>query len=68
MRGTVVVLAMLGTWFAVASPGSAASVRGLSAVLQTAPLKSGYAVGESLVPFDVRDVTGPNKGKQLCYI
>ena len=30
-------------------------------------VKSGLPVGESVGPFDVDDVTGPNKGKTLCY-
>jgi hypothetical protein len=31
------------------------------------PVKSGQAVGELVSPFDVEDITGPNKGKTLCY-
>jgi hypothetical protein len=31
------------------------------------PVKSGQAVGDSVSPFDVEDITGPNKGKTLCY-
>jgi hypothetical protein len=30
-------------------------------------VKSGLAVGESVNPFLVDDITGPNKGKTLCY-
>jgi hypothetical protein len=30
-------------------------------------VKSGLAIGEFTSPFDVDDVTGPNKGKTLCY-
>jgi hypothetical protein len=30
-------------------------------------LKSGLQVGEFATPFDVQDITGPNKGKTLCY-
>jgi hypothetical protein len=30
-------------------------------------IKSGLAIGELASPFDVDDVTGPNKGKTLCY-
>jgi hypothetical protein len=29
---------------------------------------SGLKVGESPSAFDVVDVSGPNKGKQLCYV
>ena len=31
------------------------------------PVKSGQAVGDFVSPFDVDDITGPNKGKTLCY-
>jgi len=31
-------------------------------------LTSGFQVGQRTPPFDVVDVTGPNKGKQLCYV
>ena len=30
-------------------------------------VKSGQKVGEPVSPFDVEDITGPNKGKTLCY-
>ena len=30
-------------------------------------LQSGVAVGDFAAPFDVKDITGPNKGKSLCY-
>ena len=30
-------------------------------------VKSGQKAGESVSPFDVEDVTGPNKGTTLCY-
>ena len=30
-------------------------------------LKSGLEVGKSATPFNVRDITGPNAGKTLCY-
>jgi hypothetical protein len=29
--------------------------------------KSGLPVGESVGPFNVQDITGPNQGKSLCY-
>lgn len=44
-----------------------------SAVLLTASvawagdLKSGLQPGDSAGAFNVTDVTGPNKGKSLCY-
>ena len=31
-------------------------------------LKSGLQPGDKTSPFDVRDITGPNKGKSLCYV
>ncbi|WP_435009221.1 hypothetical protein P12x_000472 [Tundrisphaera lichenicola] len=31
------------------------------------PVKSGQKVGESVSPFDVDDITGPNQGSTLCY-
>ncbi len=30
-------------------------------------VKSGQAVGDPVSPFNVEDITGPNKGKTLCY-
>jgi hypothetical protein len=30
-------------------------------------VKSGLPVGESVPPFNVRDITGPSAGKTLCY-
>jgi hypothetical protein len=30
-------------------------------------VQSGLKPGEFVRPFDVDDVTGPNKGKTLCY-
>ena len=30
-------------------------------------VQSGLKLGEFVRPFDVDDVTGPNKGKTLCY-
>ena len=31
------------------------------------PVTSGQKAGDFVSPFDVEDVTGPNKGKTLCY-
>jgi hypothetical protein len=33
-----------------------------------AGVKSGPQQGTALDPFQVVDVSGPNKGKQLCYV
>lgn len=30
--------------------------------------RSGPKVGSGISAFDVHDVTGPNKGKTLCYV
>jgi hypothetical protein len=30
-------------------------------------LKSGLQVGEATKAYNIRDITGPNKGKTLCY-
>jgi hypothetical protein len=30
-------------------------------------VKSGLQPGDFPTPFDVQDITGPNKGKSLCY-
>ena len=38
------------------------------ALLAEDALKSGFQVNERTPPFDVVDVSGPNKGKQLCYV
>ena len=32
-----------------------------------ADLQSGLQVGEAAGVFNVKDITGPNKGKSLCY-
>ena len=29
--------------------------------------QSGVDVGDHVSPFDVQDITGPNKGTSLCY-
>jgi hypothetical protein len=36
-------------------------------LLVAAEVKSGLAAGESPAAFNVKDITGPNKGKSLCY-
>lgn len=49
--------------------GSAIAVSAFLAgvVVAGADLKSGLQVGDAASPFEVRDITGPNKGKSLCY-
>lgn len=36
-------------------------------VVVAADLQSGLQVGADAGPFNVKDITGPNKGKSLCY-
>ena len=39
----------------------------LMAASAFAAVESGLKPGTRTMPFDVVDVSGPNKGKQLCY-
>jgi hypothetical protein len=39
----------------------------ISAPTMGEELKSGLQVGDSAGAFNVKDCTGPNKGKSLCY-
>ena len=39
----------------------------VTGVVIAADLQSGLQVGDSAGPFNVKDITGPNKGKSLCY-
>jgi hypothetical protein len=50
----------------VTSLSALASVASLMAA--DAALKSGLQPGDKTSPFDVQDITGPNKGKKLCYV
>jgi hypothetical protein len=36
-------------------------------VMAADPVKSGLATGEFVPAFNVKDCTGPNEGKTLCY-
>ena len=49
--------------FVFAIAGIAASI----AIPSMAAVKSGLEEGASPAPFHVMDVTGPSKGKKLCY-
>lgn len=40
---------------------------GLYADDKAGECESGLKAGSSVPAFQVRDITGPNKGKQLCY-
>jgi hypothetical protein len=44
-----------------------ASIVTVGALYAGDAVQSGLKPGESVNPFDVDDVTGPNKGKTLCY-
>lgn len=39
----------------------------VGAVAMAEDLKSGLQIGEHAGPYNVKDITGPNKGKSLCY-
>src|SRR6476661_9189240 len=46
---------------------TAACLLAVAGVAFAAELESGLPVGESVPAFNVRDITGPNEGKTLCY-
>ena len=46
---------------------SAAAMLGVMASSAVAGVKSGLQEGDRAGAFNVRDITGPNKGKSLCY-
>jgi hypothetical protein len=53
------------------SAGSLAALLGLLALGSDSPskaIKSGLQPGDKTSPFQTRDITGPNKGKSLCYV
>ncbi len=41
---------------------------GVMPSLERAQNRAGFQVGDTTPAFDVVDVTGPNKGKKLCYV
>jgi len=47
--------------------GLAVAAAGMLAVSAFAAVESGLKPGTPAPPFDVVDVSGPNKGRQLCY-
>ncbi|MCS6817034.1 MAG: hypothetical protein N0A16_06320 [Blastocatellia bacterium] len=55
---------MRRAWLIVAS----AVTLGLVLSLERAQDRASFQVGDSTPAFDVVDVTGPNKGKQICYV
>lgn len=48
-------------------PTAALLVAGFAVSANAADLKSGLQVGDSAGAFNVKDCTGPAKGKSLCY-
>lgn len=47
--------------------GLALATVGMLAASAFAAVDSGLKPGTPATPFDIVDVSGPNKGKQLCY-
>jgi hypothetical protein len=56
-------------WIAWGLPAVVVSafVAGIATAAESPGLKSGLDVGDFATPFNVKDITGPNKGKTLCY-
>jgi hypothetical protein len=48
-------------------PSAALLLVAAGAAMAAEELKSGLQVGDSAGFFNVRDITGPNKGSSLCY-
>jgi hypothetical protein len=48
-------------------PSTAFLIAAAGVAFAAEELKSGLQVGERTSPFYVRDITGPNEGKTLCY-
>ncbi len=53
--------------FAKGVPAVLVSIVVVGASFAGDAVQSGLKPGESVAPFDVDDITGPNKGKTLCY-
>lgn len=53
--------------FARAVPAMVVSIALVGTAFAADAVKSGLKSGEPVSPFDVEDITGPNKGKTLCY-
>jgi hypothetical protein len=53
--------------FATGFPAVVASIVMVGVCLAGDAVKSGLKPGESVSQFDVDDITGPNKGRTLCY-
>ena len=48
-------------------PSAAIVCAVVGVALAAEAIKSGLEVGQPATPFNVRDITGPNAGKTLCY-
>ena len=48
-------------------PSAVLLMAAAGAVVAAEELKSGLQVGDKTSPFNIRDITGPNAGKTLCY-
>jgi hypothetical protein len=53
--------------FATGISAVAVSIVMVGTTLAGDAVQSGLKVGESVNPFQVDDITGPNKGTSLCY-
>ena len=53
--------------FARGTPALVVSIVCMGTCFAGVAVESGLKVGDFAAPFDVDDVTGPNKGKTLCY-
>ena len=53
--------------FARSIPAVAVSIVMVGTIFAGDAVQSGLKVGESVNPFQVEDITGPNKGTSLCY-
>ena len=53
--------------FALGLPAVVVSIVMVGTLNAGEAVQSGLKPGESVNPFDVEDITGPNKGKTLCY-
>ena len=49
------------------APSLALLVASVGAVAMAGDLESGPAVGSGAGTFNVKDITGPRKGRTLCY-
>ena len=49
------------------APSMALAIVTVGAVALAADLESGLQVGDSAGAFQVKDITGPRKGRSLCY-